>query len=249
LSNRVDNKFYPLKDFESIKNILNFFKNECVQPGKKIGDKSILKFGTFSQSPIIKIDIGQIEDISTKQFFVNHKLNQELLTFSKNIKNRYRVERNPGLDLISLLIEKINNQDIVKLNKDHTFRNRKLVDVFDNHIFIFTDGYLEYLKTGSSGQFYFGANEINKLRLYCLKNKLNVNEALIKKPELGLTPYKINNNMLVNLHVYETLERDKDPKLLVYKNPVGLRDNEILEAVWRKWATESGFKSFEWKKY
>jgi hypothetical protein len=51
------------------------------------------------------------------------------------------------------------------------------------------------------------------------------------------------------LHIYETHERDKDDKMLNYKNEQGLRDNEILEAVWRKWALESGFKSLEWKKY
>jgi hypothetical protein len=38
-------------------------------------------------------------------------------------------------------------------------------------------------------------------------------------------------------------------KFMTYKFPKGLRDNEILEGVWQKWAKESGFKTFEWKKY
>jgi hypothetical protein len=47
----------------------------------------------------------------------------------------------------------------------------------------------------------------------------------------------------------ETHERDKDDIEQRYKNPIGMRDNEILEAVWRKWAKESGFKNIKWKKY
>ncbi|MBK6888384.1 MAG: hypothetical protein IPH02_00150 [Sphingobacteriales bacterium] len=62
-----------------------------------------------------------------------------------------------------------------------------------------------------------------------------------------MTPIKNAKNKYVNLHILETAERDKNTKLQTYKNPLGLRDNEILEAVWRKWALESGYKSFEWK--
>ena len=57
----------------------------------------------------------------------------------------------------------------------------------------------------------------------------------------------INNN--INLHILETHQRDKNDELQNYNNPKGLRDNEILEEVWRIWAEESGFKSFEWKIY
>ena len=60
---------------------------------------------------------------------------------------------------------------------------------------------------------------------------------------------KEEKNKTINLHVYETHERDKNEKLQTYNFEKGVRDNEILEAVWRKWAKESGFKSFEWKKY
>jgi hypothetical protein len=44
------------------------------------------------------------------------------------------------------------------------------------------------------------------------------------------------------LHTYETHERDKDDKMQITKHSAQ-RDNEILEAVWRKWALDSGFKS------
>ena len=38
-------------------------------------------------------------------------------------------------------------------------------------------------------------------------------------------------------------------KLQTYNNPTGLRDNEILENVWRKWAKDSEFKDITWDKY
>ena len=78
---------------------------------------------------------------------------------------------------------------------------------------------------------------------------MDIPEALKRNHSLCLPPNKNKNNQFVNLHILETHERDKNDKLQTYKYRVGQRDNEILEAVWRKWATESEFKSFEWKKY
>ena len=165
------------------------------------------------------------------------------------MRSTYATKRNNGLDLISALIEKIENQDIAKKSTsitdgiDTTFVN------FDNNIYIFTDGYLEYLNKVDNGQFYFGNAEINQVRQYCKTHKTDIQKALSENKNLSLPPDKNAKNKLINLHILETQERDKDDNLQVYKYPTGQRDNEILEAVWRKWARESGFKSFEWKKY
>ena len=78
---------------------------------------------------------------------------------------------------------------------------------------------------------------------------MDIITALNKDKSLGLPISKSNKNQFINLHILETHERDKDTKFLTYSHPRGLRDNEILEAVWRKWAKESGFKNVEWKKY
>jgi phosphatidylserine/phosphatidylglycerophosphate/cardiolipin synthase-like enzyme len=61
----------------------------------------------------------------------------------------------------------------------------------------------------------------------------------------------------IQVHAFETGDergikthaRDKNESNLSYKNPIGIRDNEILKAVWSKWAKESGFKSLDWKLY
>jgi hypothetical protein len=120
---------------------------------------------------------------------------------------------------------------------------------YDNHIYIFTDGYLEYRNKSTNNQFYFGSSEIEKVRQYCIANSVDVPIALERNLSLCLTPTKNEINQFINLHILETHERGKNDKLQTYKYPIGKRDNEILEAVWRKWSIESGFKSFEWKKY
>ena len=252
----IPNQQYPPKDIEEIQKILKFFENECVKPGEKIGDKSSISFSTFSSEPVASIDIDKIKDLGAKQQFINstgkyqnNGLNYEIEVFNKNVQNAYKTIRNEGLDLISIMIDKVENKNFIKDNKvltngiDTTFIN------FENHIYIFTDGYLEYKGKSINSQYYFGKNEIDKIRKYCKENNVAIETALNTNETFRLPPVKNKRNHLVNLHIFETHERDKDIKLQKYINPKGLRDNEILEEVWRKWALESEFKSFEWRKY
>ncbi|MCX2472715.1 hypothetical protein OQZ33_00075 [Pedobacter sp. MC2016-05] len=253
MSSRLDNK--PSKDISEIHKIVQFFKNECVKPGEKIGDKSSISFSQFSEPAAISIDLDKIKTIGKKQQFINstgkyknNGLVKQIELFENKTREIYLNKRNKGLDLISLLSEKIDNESIVKENKqlmngiDTTFVN------YENHIFIFTDGYLEYLNKDANSQFYFGNHEIDKVRKSCVANRTIAN-VLESYNALCLPINKSPKNQFINLHILETHERDKNDKLNTYKHPKGQRDNEILEAVWRKWALESGFKSFEWKKY
>lgn len=254
LSSRIDNK--PQKDTAEIHKIIQFFKNECVKPGEKIGDKSCISFSTFSEKVSASIDIDNIKNLGEKQQFINSTgkfqnsgLEYQIEDFEQKVKSTYATTRNKGLDLISILIEKIENEPIVKKNTfltdgvDTTFLG------YENHIYIFTDGYLEYLNKKQNKQFYFGATEIKNVREFINANNVNIAKALEINTALTLPPYKNDKNKYINLHILETHERDKDDRLQNYKYPTGQRDNEILEAVWRKWAKESGFKSFSWKKY
>jgi hypothetical protein len=254
MSSRIKNK--PQKDIIEIKKIVDYFKNECVRPGEKIGDKSSISFLTFSDNKIISIDIDKIKNLGEKQRFINSTgeyensgLIQEIKNFEEEVSLSYVNTSNNGLDLISILIEKIENEPIIKKNKyltngiDTTFVN------YENHINIFTDGYLEYVNKKSNSQYYFGYREIDKIRKFCLLNNINVKKALKLNSLLKLPAIIEEKNKYINLHILETHERDKNDKLQTYKNPKGLRDNEILEEVWRIWAQESGFKSFDWKKY
>ncbi len=255
MSSRIDNK--PPKDIDEISNILQFFENECVRPGEKIGDRSCIFFSTFSEKVIATIDIGQIKNLGEKQQFINSTgkyrdkgLAHRIDDFELKVKSAYSNTRNKGLDLISILIEKIENEPIIK--KDTFFTTEGIDTTFvsyDNHIYIFTDGYLEYLNKGANSQFFFGLTEINKVRNYCINNSVDIGKALEIDSSLCLPLHRCNKNQQIHLHVLETHERDKNDVLQTYKHPTGLRDNEILEAVWRKWAKGSGFKSFEWKKY
>ena len=256
MSSRITNK--PLKDTERINKILQFFENDCVRPGEKIGDRSCIFFSTFSDKVIASIDIGQIKNLEEKQQFINstgkyqnNGLAYQIHDFELKVKSAYSNTRNKnGLDLISILIEKIKKDPIIK---NDTFFTTDGIDTtfvnYDNHIYIFTDGYLEYLNEGANSQFHFGTTEINKVRNYCINNSVDIVKALEIDSSLCLPIQRCKKNQQIHLHVLETHERDKNDELLTYKYRTGLRDNEILEAVWRKWAKESGFKSFEWEKY
>lgn len=253
-SSRLKNK--PPKDIEEIQKIIQYFRNECVKPGEKIGDKSSISFSAFSDKTAIKIDISEFKKLGEKQRFINSTgefknsgLDQRLKEFENKVKDVYAKTRNQGLDLISILVDKLDKEPIVKQDfyvtdgVDTTFIN------YDNHIYIFTDGYLEYINRGINKQFYFGSAEIKKIRSYCNANKVSILKALENNPSLCLPPYKGKMNRFVKLHILETHERDKNDRLQIYKHPIGQRDNEILETVWKRWARESGFKDLTWDKY
>jgi hypothetical protein len=257
INSNILNQQYPPKDVKEIKKIVGFFKNECVKPGEKIGDKSCLSFSTFSNDAIAYIDIDKIKGLENKQQFINstgkyqnNGLEYRIDDFLQKVNGAYDSIRNTGLDLISVLIDKIENKQIIKKNTfltdgiDTTFIN------YENHIYIFTDGYLEYWGKKLNSQYYFGELEIKKVRDFCKSNNVDIMTALNIDNSLCIPPVKNKNNQLVTLHIFETHERDKNIKQQRYNNIAGERDNEILEAVWRKWAKDSGFKDeIEWKKY
>lgn len=254
MSSRLDNR--PQKDIEEIQKILQFFKTECVKPGEKIGDKSSISFSAFSDKTAAEIDINKIKNIGNKQRFINSTaeykkcgLNQKISEFESIVNNVYKTTRNEGLDLISLLIEKISNEPIIKEDTYLTDGIDTMYLNFKNHIYIFTDGYLEYHGKNTNSQFYFGSAEIEKVRQFCKENRVSIIKALELDASLSLPAYKNKLNKYISLHILETHERDKNLISHAYNNPIGLRDNEILEAVWRKWANDSGFKDLTWGKY
>ena len=254
MSSRVKNK--PLKDIEKIKEILHFFREECVKPGKKIGDKSVILFSTFSREVVTSIDLNNFKSLAKKQRFVNSTgefkdsgLNKKIQDFEQEVITTYNNSNDPGLDLISILTEKIKNESIIKENSyltdgiDTTFVN------FDNHINIFTDGYLEYKGKSINDEYYFGESEINEIRKVCLLKNITISEVLELNESFKLPAVKDKKNKHINLHILETHQRDKNYTFQTFSNRKGTRDNEILKVIWETWARESGFKSFEWKIY
>lgn len=253
MSDRLE--LLPNHDISKIKSLIDYFKNDCVAPGKKSGDRSAIYFSALSEQDYYCIDIDSIKDSGEKQMFVNSTskyinsgLNSKIAQMKTNINNVYSI-RNPGIDLISVLNEKLENSSFIKLDKTYKVGGKIDSIKFINHVYVFTDGYLEYQDYKMNNQFYFGLKQIKDLRKYCKRYNVDVLSALKRSSNLGLPPLKGSNNKYVNLHILETHERDRDFVKNKYDNISGLRDNEILESVWRKWATESGFRSFEWKKY
>lgn len=255
LSSRTSSKVFPLKDDQEINNIIKYFRDECVKPGKKLGDMSSISFHTFTETAPYIIDLSKYSNIGDRQKFINSTgdfknkgLQFQLDKFKNHITSTYKNVSNKGLDLISVLVEKIQNKIDIKSSSTIKKEGQSISLNYENHLYIFTDGYLEYVNQQNL-QFYFGDREIKKIRKYCKDNNIDVSTALKKNSALGLPPLVSSKFSKINLHLLETHERDKNVQYLTYNNPIGLRDNDILEAVWRKWAMQSGFKSFEWKKY
>jgi hypothetical protein len=254
LSSRLKNR--PPKDVSVINKIIEDFKNECVKPGEKIGDNSCILFAPFSNNDFISVDVSAYKNIIDKQNFVNSTgkfkncgLHKKLKILKNTIDSIYKKKEDNGLDLISLLIDKIENKSILK--KDTTL----IVGIdstkvkFDNHIYIFTDGYLEYVSKHKNTQFLFGEKQIKKLREYCIKNNIDITTALQQNPSLGLPPYKNIKFKNITLHIMETHERGINKHTQTFEQNLELRDNLILEEIWKKWALESGFKKLYWNTY
>lgn len=256
INGQIPNQHYPTKDLQEISGLLKYFRNECVKPGEKIGDRSSILFSTFHNPIIAKINLDEFTEISVKQEFINstgrfknNGLDYELEKFEKTVEETYKNTRNNGLDLISLLVDHIENKSLIKFDTTLIFGRDSTHINYLNDFYIFTDGYLEYKGKNVNNQFYFSNNEIEKIRKYCQQNNVDIETAMNENPKLCLPPVKNKIHNLITLNIVETHERDKNTELQTYKNPKGLRDNEILYAVWKKWAKESGFKDLKWKKY
>jgi len=256
INGEIKNQQYPPLDTIEIQKIIDYFKNECVKPGEKIGDNSCIAFATFSNSNFAKVDVGLHAELGEKQQFINSTgkfenrgLIFELHEFESKVKNFYGTIRNDGLDLINALNAKINNDFIIKTNTVFTDGNDTTFINYENHVYIFTDGYLEYKGRAMNDEFYFGSSEIKKLRDYCTENNVLPAEALKFDGTLGIPSLYNKRNELIYLHVMETHSRDINFNDMHPKNKYGLTDNEILQAVWRKWAIDSGFKDITWDQY
>lgn len=203
LSSRIENK--PQKDTTEIKKLIEFFKNDCVKPGEKIGDNSSIHFSSFSNSSIASIDLGKIKYLGEKQQFINstgkyekNGFDFQLKDFERKVQDAYQNIRNNGLDLISLLAEKIENEPIVKTDTYLTEGLDTTFISYENNFYIFTDGYLEYLNKNINNEFYFGKSEIDKVRQFCLSNNTDINQALQNNRELGLPPIKSKKAKFIN---------------------------------------------------
>ena len=236
--------------------LIDYFRNECVKPGIKVNDRSSISFSRInyfkSKCSSVKIDIGEIKSLEEKQSFVNDKskngnLSDTINNFKNVVKCNYKEHDFGGLDILSLIYNEINSGNIVKKPSQIIGENDTTKINYHNHLFIFTDGYLEYDKDNGNNQFFFGEPQIENLRQYCIKNHISLKDAIKNKPGFKLRPLKSEYNQLVNLYVLETYDRGLDIESGTLKNTGELSDNNILKTIWQVWAEESGFKGFVWK--
>jgi hypothetical protein len=253
LSNRLEK---GPNDTMVINQITNFFVTDCVRPGFKVSDRSSISFSrinTFkSNCSTAKIDIGEIGSLKEKQRYVNDKsettnLSFDIHKFKETIVCNYKEKDESGLDILSLLYNEINSGNHIKKPTFINGEDDTTKIVFYNHLFLFTDGYLEYNTKSGSSDFYFSQPQIEKVREYCKTNKIAPDEAIKNNPDFKLRPLKSENNKYVRLYIMETYDRGLNEQKGTLKNTGDLSDNNILRLVWQTWASESGFKGFIWK--
>jgi hypothetical protein len=239
-----------------IDQVVNFFVTGCVKPGIKVNDRSAISFSRAnhqrSNCPSTKIDIGQFKNLEEKQQFVNDKLensglSRTVLEFKNNIRCNYQERDNGGLDLLSLIYQEVNSGNHIKKPEYLYSENDTTTLYYNNHLFLFTDGYLEYSTTTGSKDFYYGEPQLEILRKHCRSNKVSPEEAIKNNSQFKIRPLVSEYNKFVNLYILETDDRGFNIQKGTLKNTGDLSDNNLLRLVWKVWAEESGFKNFEWK--
>ncbi|NUM50679.1 MAG: hypothetical protein HUU48_06130 [Flavobacteriales bacterium] len=253
LSSRMNKK--P-SDTLVINQIVDFFVSGCVKPGIKVNDRSAILFSRAnyqrSNCPTAKIDIGQFKNLEEKQKFVNNKshnknLKDAISEFKNIVRCNYAERDKGGLDLLSLIYQEVNTGNHIKKPEYLISETDTTTLYFHNHLFIFTDGYLEFSTTAGSKDFYYGEPQIEALRKFCRTNKVSPEEAIRNNPQFKIRPLVSENNKLVNLYILETDDRGFNVQKGTLKNTGDLSDNNILRLVWKIWAKESGFRHFEWR--
>ncbi len=237
--------------------VIDYFIDDCVKPGVKINDRSSILYSRInyhkSDCPSKKIDIGTIPDLTSKQKFVNDNspdggLTQAIGELRDAIRCNYRERDKDGLDILSLLFLEVNagyhlKDTVVTLSDERD----TILQVYRNHLVLFTDGYLEYATAKGSKDFYFGKKQIEAVRKYCKSKQVTPEEAIRDNPRFRIRPLPSPNNRLVRLYVLETDDRGLNARRGTVLHTGELSDNHILQLVWKDWAERSGFRHFEWK--
>lgn len=253
LSNRLDRS--P-NDTAVISQLMEYFVTDCVKPGTKINDRSSISFSrvNFFRSKCLaaKIDVGETKSLEEKQLFVNNgsstrNLSTSLIEFKKRVQCNYKERDTGGLDILSLIYNEVNSGNNVKKPSFIIGDNDTTKINYVNHLFIFTDGYLEYSKKDGDADFYYSQPQIEKVRAYCKAKKVSPEDAIKNNSDFRLRSLKSDNNKFINLYVMETYDRGLNEQKGTLTNTGNLSDNNILRKVWEDWAVESGYKSFVWK--
>lgn len=253
LSNRLN---HSPNDSLIIEQIITYFIESCVKPGIKINDRSALSFSKLnsfnSQCTNAIIDLNEFDDLVSKQKFVNntseYNLDAAIAEFKSSVSCSYRNRDKRGLDVISLLAYEIENGNCFKESMIIPGEYDTTYFHFRNHIFLFTDGYLEFVPKYGNNDYYFGYREIRKLRS-ALKESggSDIVQFLNDNPEYAIPAINNPNNRFIDLYILETYDRGINKKYGTIRNAGPFSDNNILKAVWEHWASKSEFKSITWR--
>lgn len=250
-SQRLHNAVFRNEDSLRIRELVSYFRNQCVMPGKKIGDRSRLCLLGADKKLLVDIDLDSFSNLMEKQKYVNDNMGEsdlglsaDLSRFIDEAKGLSRSANARPLEITESIWAAVKNyfkrNQIVIVNGDSVeFR-------FINHLHVFTDGYLEVPRRVSN-EFSFDTLRVLEVRRFCQENNVSLSEAIASNPKLRLATRDLKGSQDWVLHIHETIDRDLNPDGTLKRGiPDSLRQNKILEEVWRNWAAECGFIDFYW---
>lgn len=248
VTNRITSWPKPIHDTVIINNLIDYFNQEIIRPGKLTNPRHIIQFynlNPFSSSNcngISKIDLLEMKNGIEKSKYVNSKkngatLNNDLLSLKQTIQCQYKIQDKSGDILNSLNQIFVFNENIK--NSQSIYDSILEADqVWENDVFLFTDGYLEFNNMKNS-KFSTPSSKIFQIRKLCLQNKKNPSEILDIYPNLKLEPILNKAFNHIKLHILEAYDRGIDKTTGISKEAIS--DEIILKSLWNKWALESGF--------
>jgi hypothetical protein len=248
VTNRITSWPKPIHDTVIIDNLIDYFNQEIIRPGILTNPRHIIQFynlNPFKQSNcngISKIDLFGMRNSIEKSKYVNSKsigntLNNDLLNLKETIQCQYKTQDKSGDILNSLNQIFVLDENI--MNSQPKYDSiLEASQVWENDVFLFTDGYLEFNNMKNS-KFSTPSSKIIEIRKLCLQNKKNPTDILDTYPNLKIEPILNKAFNHIKLHILETYDRGIDKTTGISKEAIS--DEIILKSLWNKWALESGF--------
>jgi hypothetical protein len=177
-----------------------------------------------------------------KSKYVNSKsigntLNNDLLNLKETIQCQYKTQDKSG-DILNSLNQIFVLDENIMNSQPKYYSILEASQVWENDVFLFTDGYLEFNNMKNS-KFSTPSSKIIEIRKLCLQNKKNPTDILDTYPNLKIEPILNKAFNHIKLHILETYDRGIDKTTGISKEAIS--DEIILKSLWNKWALESGF--------
>ena len=234
------------RDTGELKTIfMKHFYEGSVKPKIKINDESCIQYIELPDNEVkFKKDISTIKELKLKQYYILNDLSNDLtkslteIHYNFSIKNMTNSKKY-GFDLISLMLFNLGHQESLKKDSKPIIAidGDTLIKKYKNHIYVLSDGFLEFEKDNGPNEYRLNEERIDLIRTEAEKAKLKPYTFLTQHPEFCLKPTDEFIDYDIDFHLIGIETREKNNGHYIHKD--GYRDYQIIAAVWKKWAEDS----------